>query len=213
MIFEALSILRDELQAYFQLLGDNGANVVLENIALLESANDANLLNNIVISLVNVEEESTLKNLPNRVKSNGGISYVEPPVHLNLYLLICANYVGGNPPRNSYTLSLTRLSTVIQFFQSKKVFSLLNSPNATLTQGPDSLNNPAIANLSLRLELYTLTFEQINHLWGSLGGKQLPFVMYKARLVKIQDPVRQDVPVIEEVDRDAIPNPENSITP
>jgi hypothetical protein len=32
-----------------------------------------------------------------------------------------------------------------------------------------------------------MTFEQINHLWGSLGGKQVPFAMYKARLVAVSD--------------------------
>jgi len=35
------------------------------------------------------------------------------------------------------------------------------------------------------LDLFSLTFEQINHLWGSLGGKQVPFVLYRARLLSL----------------------------
>ena len=35
------------------------------------------------------------------------------------------------------------------------------------------------------MELHSLTFEQINHLWGSLGGKQVPFVMYRARMLSL----------------------------
>jgi len=50
------------------------------------------------------------------------------------------------------------------------------------------------------MELYTLTFEQINHLWGSLGGKQVPFVMYKARLVKIQHQITEEAPLIEQIE-------------
>ena len=199
MLFEALSIIKDELQAYFKALGDTGAEVVLENISLLDSANDATLLDKVIITLVNIEEESTLKNLSNVVKVNGGISYVEPPVHLNLYLLRSANYPGGTPPRNNYTLALNRISTVIQFFQSHKTFSLKDSPNALLAQNLENLDNPDFTDLMLTIELYTLTFEQINHLWGSLGGKQLPFAMYKARLVKIQDKLRKQAPMIEEI--------------
>lgn len=203
MIYEALSIIRDELEAYFRSLQDDTADVVLENIALLETPNDTNLKDKVVISMVNVEEESTLKNLSNKVRLNGGVVMVDPPVFLNLYLLFCANYVGGNPPRNSYTLALTRLSNVIQFFQQKRVFSLDNSPNAALGQSVDRLNEPDLASLRLSMELYTLTFEQINHLWGSLGGKQLPFVMYKARLVRVQDKQQKEVPVIEEIDKNS----------
>jgi len=200
MIFESLSIVRDELQAYIRSLGDTGVNVVLENIALLESSNDTNLKEKLVITLVNIEEESTLKNFKNVVSVNGGQNYQEPPVHLNLYLLFCANFVGGTPPRNNYTLSLTRLSYVIQFFQTKRIFTLHNSPNASLAENEENLNNPALANLRLTMELYTLTFEQINHLWGALGGKQIPFAMYKARLVQIQDKARREAPIVEQIE-------------
>lgn len=203
MIYEALSIIRDELEAYFRSLQDDTADVVLENIALLETPNDTNLKDKVVISMVNVEEESTLKNLSNKVRLNGGVSLVMPPVYLNLYLLFCANYVGGNPPRNSYTLALTRLSTVIQFFQNKRTFTLADSPNATLGQSVEKLNDPDLSSLRVTMELYTLTFEQINHLWGSLGGKQLPFVMYKARLVQIQDKLQKEVPIVEEVNNNS----------
>ncbi|MNR02277.1 hypothetical protein D3C85_1181210 [compost metagenome] len=51
------------------------------------------------------------------------------------------------------------------------------------------------------MELYTLTFEQINHLWGSLGGRQVPFAMYKLRLVAIsENAIVREVPLIEEIE-------------
>ena len=37
----------------------------------------------------------------------------------------------------------------------------------------------------LIVELYSLSFEQQNQLWASLGGKYMPSVVYKVRLVVI----------------------------
>jgi hypothetical protein len=54
--------------------------------------------------------------------------------------------------------------------------------------------------MNIKAELYTLSFEQINYLWASLGGKQMPFVMYKLRLVAITDrKLVREVPLIEEL--------------
>jgi hypothetical protein len=38
-------------------------------------------------------------------------------------------------------------------------------------------------------------------LWGSLGGRQIPFAMYKVRLVSISErSIRREVPLIEEIE-------------
>jgi hypothetical protein len=37
------------------------------------------------------------------------------------------------------------------------------------------------------VELHSLNFEQINHLWSVSGGKYLPSVMYKIRQVVIDE--------------------------
>ena len=33
--------------------------------------------------------------------------------------------------------------------------------------------------------LYTPTFEELNYVWGTLGGRQLPSVIYKIQLIEI----------------------------
>lgn len=185
MIHHALELLRTELDAYIQ--NPAGHEVALGNIASLESntGSASNLLENrVIITMVNIEEESAFKNLPNATKvQNGGIHYANPPVFLNLYLLFTANYLpDGN--NTQYYRALQDLSKVIQFFQGKRVFNLSNSPGFLNSPTPP---DPDVAEIQIILDLYTMTFEQINHLWGSLGGKQLPFVMYKARLVKLID--------------------------
>lgn len=174
MIAKALNLILHELNQFIPPVA--GPEVVLGNIALHESPDQDELTNKLVICLVNVEEESTLKNKRHYIVQPPDVTYRNPPVNLNLYLLFSANYTTIKDP---YQTSLERLSQVISFFQGKNTFTLANSPGAGLPE------DEGLRNLRLVFELYTLTFEQINYLWGSLGGKQMPFVMYKARLVTI----------------------------
>lgn len=200
MIHNALILLREELTAYLTAQGDP-ASVIIENIGLFETEQGADLQDSIVISLVNIEEESSLKNGQTFSKwPDGKARYENRPVFLNLYILFTANFPGGVPPNNGYVHALKRLSLVIEFFQGKTVFTPATS-SIPLPPELSDLANPDIASLQLKLEMYTLTFEQINHLWGSLGGRQLPFVMYKVRMVSITErSIRREVPLIEEIE-------------
>ncbi|MEO5593074.1 MAG: DUF4255 domain-containing protein [Chitinophagaceae bacterium] len=200
MIGNAMILLREELSAYMTAQGDP-ANVIIENIGLFETDKGQTLDDSIVITLVNIEEESTLKNGNNFSRWPDNIArYENRPVFLNLYVLFTANFSGGVPPNNGYVQALKRLSLVIEFFQGKNVFTPATS-SVPLPPELSDLSNPEIAALKLNLELYTLTFEQINHLWGSLGGRQIPFVMFKVRMVSISErSVRREVPLIEEIE-------------
>ena len=209
MIGNAMILLREELSAYMTAQGDP-ANVVIENIGLFETDKGSNLDDSIVITLVNIEEESTLKNGKTFSKWPDGLArYENRPVFLNLYVLFTANFSGGVPPNNGYVQALKRLSLVIEFFQGKSVFTPATS-TVPLPPELSDLSKPEIAALKLNLELYTLTFEQINHLWGSLGGRQIPFVMFKVRLVCITErSVRREVPLIEEIETNISKMPNN----
>ncbi|MBK9983946.1 MAG: DUF4255 domain-containing protein [Saprospiraceae bacterium] len=191
MIESALILLRNELQAYIRT--KDPADVSIDNIGMFETKNDLTLDNHIILTLVNIEEETTLKNQPPLKRPIGMTAvYGNAPVFLNLYILFTCNYSG-----NDYSLSLRRLGYIIQFFQSKTSFSTSSS----MISGTADLENPDTVNLKFTVELYTLTFEQINHLWGSLGGRQMPFAMYKLRLVAItENAIVREVPVIEEID-------------
>lgn len=201
MISIATRLLADEVANYVVANQHSGSltknDIILENIANLDGENNIELKNKIIISSVNIEEESTLKNQsPYVPKLSGGFDFVEPPVYLNLYLLFSCTFDSGN--KDAYEIALHRLSLIIQFFQAKKTFTVYNSPHSSIATA-STLDELIKNEVRLTMELYTLTFEQINHLWGSLGGKQVPFVMYKARLIKIQHRVMKEVPLIEEI--------------
>lgn len=192
MIEESISLLRNELQAYINTK-DSSVNVIVDNVGLFETPQGDTLADSIIVTLVNIEEESTLKNQPNvkRPFVDKAI-YQNPPVYLNLYVLLTCNYSG-----DKYHFALRRLSYIISFLQSKNSFSTSSS----VTGGNINLNDSDVIDLKFTLELYTLTFEQINHLWGSLGGRQIPFAMYKLRLVAITErAIVREVPLIEEIE-------------
>jgi hypothetical protein len=195
MIDAALSLLQRELEDYLSIK-DGSATVTVDNIGLLETTNGDSLSNNISITLVNIEEESTLKNQPTVKKfPPANAIYENAPTYLNLYLLFTANYWGSN-----YILALKRISYVIQFIQSRNSFSYSSSVVSTVTDDTDLLD------LRFTLEIYTLTFEQLNHLWGALGGRQVPFVMYKLRLIALTERrIVREAPLIQEVDTDLSP--------
>ena len=145
------------------------------NVAQLDRQEVATELDNhVILSLVNIEEERTLKN--GRTFTSAGANdlvYRNPPVHLNLFLLFSANY-------RNYGTALKRLAQVLTFFQGKQKFTIANSPGAIAPQA-------SITDFSLVMDLCSLTFEQVNHLWGFLGAKEMPFALYRGRLITISD--------------------------
>lgn len=151
--------------------------IVLGNIAKVQDPDPTGgsnpLLGKGILSLVNVEEDRVSKLPNNYVKVGDRIEYRNPKIFLNLYLLFAVNHA-------TYETSLQYLSMIIQCFQYKNVINHQNSPDSA-----EAKLDPRIDKLIF--DLHTLGFEQLNQLWAVLGGKYLPSVVYKMRLVTIED--------------------------
>ena len=189
MIDQALTFLNTQLDNYLRAKldpADSSPFIQLANIAWndtdISATNGTNASASAFITLVNIEEDRISKSPEGYMRqTNSSIIYKNPKVFLNLYLLFSVNL-------SSYAESLKRLSYIIQFFQYQNVFTTLNSPG--LPEGTDKLI----------LDLSTLSFQDMNNLWGILGSKYLPSVMYKLRLIKIsEDFVQGDASLIQEI--------------
>ncbi|HZJ18797.1 MAG TPA: DUF4255 domain-containing protein [Pricia sp.] len=150
--------------------------VVLGNIAFHESSDTAitaAIGNRIVLTLVKTEEEYAMKNQPNHRRNpvSGNLEYANPPIFLNLYVLITANVV-------EYEVALSFLSRVISYFQHQNVF------NETNTVAPSGGVVPET--FQFNVSMVSPGLEQLNHLWGVLGGKIMPSVFYKLQLQQIE---------------------------
>lgn len=122
--------------------------------------------NRIILSVVMIQEEKmgVYKNagpIP-----PGGVK----PIHLNLYLLFSASF------NEKLTLeALKFLSATIAFFQNKPVFTSSNS--STLGAGLDKIS----------FEISNMNVQEQSNLWSALGAKYLPSVLYKVRVVTIDE--------------------------
>jgi hypothetical protein len=178
MIFDAMRLMQATLQDYISVLEPTlGANpVVVDNITTAEQLGGSNqqLNGNVVLSLVNLQEETTLRNTPHYRVENNRTIYKNPPVSLNLFILFSVLH-------SQYDTALRLLSRVIECFQAQPDLSFTTTPvSGTISR-----------DVQIVMDLYSLTFEQLNQLWGSLGGKQAPFVLYRVRLVAIEAQKRQ----------------------
>jgi hypothetical protein len=200
MIQQVLNLIIKQLNKYFVLVNTATPGTILQvvagNIALSSVVNGgtANYMNNnIVVTIVNLMEEGTLKNSSAYRLPPLNSEIENPPVFINAYLLFSANFSpelapGNGDSTNNYFNGVTGLSRVIEFFQGKNYFTFKNSPFEVTNQDPLVIDSTAVdlLELSLKMELVSLTFEQVNHLWGSLGGKQMPFVLYKAHVIPVK---------------------------
>ena len=171
VIDQALSILADGIREYLGRLPDftlDAQEVVrVCNVVKPDGSLDIPV-DALGVCLVNVEEERVLKT-QQALQTNADrsrLAHVNPEIKLNLFVLIAANFA-------TYVTGLKYLSGAIRFFQSRSYFTPQNTP--AMDAGLEKLV----------MELYTLDFEQQNHLWGALGAKYLPSVLYKVRLISI----------------------------
>lgn len=202
MLYEALELIRYNVNQFIlqnrQTAENQPEPVLLGNVAFSTQDNPATAVDEsaqIYMTVVNVEEEFTYKN-QSAVRPSStlqpGVEYRNPSLHLNLYILFSANH-------KDYSAALRALGLVLLFIQSNRILSLARTPvppSSPFVDMPDEDK----ANLKLRLDLITLTFEQVNHLWGSLGGKQMPFVLVKVSKIEIDaNRILQGGGIIQEI--------------
>jgi hypothetical protein len=181
MIYEVLQIVTDEVNNYLGGL-DMDRSVQLDNIAVIDqdqSDTTIDMDDSVVLTLLNMDEEKTLKNFPNIRKTDTSVDYLNHTVNLNLYVLFSAN-------RSSYIKSLKDISKIIEFFQGKRLFTQANSD-----YDRDNISMEGLKDFRFTVELYTPTFEELNFIWGTLGGKQYPSALYKLSLIEIERSVIQ----------------------
>lgn len=132
------------------------------------------------LSLINIEEERVFKDQKTtKINEDGIAQHQNPDLKLNLYILISANFQDTTGQESDdYVEGLKQLSYVISFFQAKNVFTIDNSP--ALADFDPSIRK-------LIVELYSYSFEQLYNFWTVVGTKYLPSVLYRVRLLRIQE--------------------------
>ncbi len=169
LIEKSLVFLEDQLNTYLKLKSGVQNNRVAISGVVRQNGSLKIPNNHVGISLINIEEEAHAKTQGKMPVDNGVMTAQgNPDIKINLYLLFCANF-------SEYSESLKAVSQVLSFFQSRNVFSGNRYPSL----------GPSIDRLIF--DLQSPSFEQLNHIWGMIGAKYMPSVLFKMRMLVIQE--------------------------
>jgi hypothetical protein len=179
MITETLSVIVDLINDYISP-SHTDAPLVLANISRVNDGDEftQTMKDKLVLSIVNIEEDRVAKSPDHFIRQNNLIRYKNPAIHLNLTVLFAATH--------DYDKAIPLLEKVIRFFQIKSVFTPANTAGI---QEANELNDINIERVIF--EWINLNLEQVHQLWTTLGGHYMPSVVFKMRMVTIDEQVIQ----------------------
>lgn len=131
------------------------------------------------LTLFQIDEERALREqLPERTIVGGREVVLPPPLRLNLIVLFAGRF-------QQYDQALRTLSHLMAFVQARPLHTPAESPGL-----PAGIERLAI-------ELLGWTPEQLNQMWACFGAKHLPSVVYRVRMVTLQDsePIGTGAPI------------------
>ena len=199
-IYQALTFIHSKVK---EAIKDYNKNSSIE--VYLDSIAKEDIKQGVYVSLLYEEEEKTLKNNDylqtyydqNEQKKVKGYRKVNPTIFLNLYVLILSTH-------SPYEEALKQISSVISYFRRDNVFSQQRKVNG---QNINDFGAKYDSLHKLILNLHTLTFEQNNSLWQTLGSKLYPYVVYKVTMAAYTEketepdmvPVKKVIEVIKPI--------------
>jgi Pvc16 N-terminal domain len=125
--------------------------------------------NRLLVFLVNIEREAGAF-APTARASSVAVrrAVTAEPLHLNLLVMFAANCAAAN-----YQEALKLISFTAAYFQSHSLLDHYKDPDL----------DERIERLTLELE--AMTINDLSNLWGVLGGRYLPSVLYRVRMVSV----------------------------
>ncbi|WP_297332595.1 DUF4255 domain-containing protein [Flavobacterium sp.] len=172
--------------------------VHLNNIATLkEHDTPVETSSAIVLSIVNIEEDKTLKNQSLYQKYQPGSNTVKrfhKPAQNLIISLLFSSYDKEN---TKYEDGLKRLEEVIRYFQNENVFYYYNGQ---LNIAPPATEEEKEESTKIILDMVSLKTDQVNQLWSYLGSRYMPSVVYSMRMIRIQKEDIINQPIVKEVE-------------
>ena len=178
MIDQALRLVATRLNAHLVArYGVQDDLVTLSPLSDAEGKPATNARNRLVIFLTNISHDVTPRSPKLR---SGGQVLQASPLHLNIYFMVASAY-----EPDIYEEGLKVMSAALMYFQANPVITPQSAPEM-----PHGLKQ-------LSIEISNLQSEEIGQLWGNLGGRYVPSVMFKMRSVIIDaNAVTAVVPLI-----------------
>lgn len=172
-LHQSLTYIKSKVE---EIINDSRMEIYLDSIA------KDDVKEGVYVSLLYAEEEKTLKNNDymqtyyddKNPKQIMGYRKVNPKIFLNLYVLILSTH-------SPYDEALKQISSIISGFRKKNVFVRQKDDTGKDIDDFGKNNYPKLNKLIL--DLHTLSFEQNNSLWQTIGSKLYPYIVYKVTMI------------------------------
>ncbi len=191
--------LKNLIEKLRKLVDPDESNVEITNIATLNDGDDF-LLNKstIVMSIVNIEEDKTLRNQSVYIKETNDQTQISRYKQPTQHLIVSILFASYNRDLSKYLDGIDKLKDVISYFQQNNSFYYKND-NTELIEYETYLGKTEVEQgeyQKITIDSVSLSTEQLNQLWSCLGSRYMPSMLYKLRLCMIQEsPVTQETVV------------------
>ncbi len=168
MIYSSFKTLADKLNEYLKRIYNTPEDmVVVAAVGQDTAVESADNQNRIVLSLLNIERETSMGINPvYRNISDKKVSLNNSPWHLNLYFVVAAMFND-----KQYLQSLRVLSSVIEFFQSKSIYTVTHSGKPS--------------RIKITVESVNVNYQELTNLWSVMGGRYYPSIVGKIRMLTV----------------------------
>ncbi len=175
MIYPAVRFITELLNQFmlnrFQL---NDEIVCMSNLSSSEGVGTANIENKVVLTIINIEEE-TLKpfNVNYKQLSSGEFAKINTTKKYKLFVMFSCN-------QKVYSEALKFVDAILLFFQQTPYISIETNSNL-----PDSIQK-------LDFEIEKINYTAMQNLWNAMGVKYRPSLVYVIRLIGVQSGIEQE---------------------
>lgn len=142
----------------------------------------------IILSIVNIEEDASLKNIPTYINDPNDTTNVLRYNMPTQYLILSLLFSSYNKDFSNYLVGLEKLKTIISYFQQHNSFYYKTDDSEMIELATYAAKTDLEqANYTkITTEFVSLNREQLNQMWSYLGSKYMPSVLYKMKLYTIQ---------------------------
>ncbi|KQS93191.1 Pvc16 family protein [Chryseobacterium sp. Leaf394] len=203
--------LRTLIESLCKLVDPIGAVIETVNISALNDVDEFfETASPVILSIVNIEEDHTMKNQSFYLKNDNQdqISGYNP----NQYFILSLLFASYNKSMNTYLDGIDKLNKILVFFQQNNSFFYKNDNTELITEESFTQKSETQKKNYQRvtMESVSLGIEQLNQMWSYLGSKYMPSMLYKMRFHMVQESVVSDEKVITRVRIDLLENDKNN---
>ncbi|MFT3794673.1 Pvc16 family protein [Flavobacterium sp.] len=171
-------------------LADPANNLInIANIAMLNDGDEfVESKTAIVMSVVNIEEDRTLKNQSVYLRETRTETEIMRHRHPTQHLIISLLFSSYNKDLSKYLEGLEKLKSIIGYFQQNNSFYYKDN-NSELIEYPAFLAKTEAQQQHysrITIEPVSLGMDQLNQMWSCLGSRYMPSMLYKMRLYLVQ---------------------------